>query len=531
MIERIEDYRKLNKRRRQKDAAAPGDYESVFGRIDPEELFGEDFSDEEDTSAGRREPEGRYPGGPKRGSAGKRADDFPEDAFSEDEFPEEDAEEDFPEEKSSEAVSPEEASGEDSAEEEFPEEDSPDEEFSDEDVPDEDFPEDSGGGIGAFFRRFRLRRLASGSLPLPVLTAILTAAAVLSAALFAILINRNWFYSRYEVIASRPQEDAISFAYCNVDGNILRYGADGATLYDQEGNTVWDVAYSMDEPAVETRGDVMAIYDASGTSLIICDKSGQIGAVTTRHPVVRASIARQGTVATIQEDRQNAWIEYYSKEGETIAEIKTSIEDPGYPMDLAISPDGLLLAVAYTGFSGGEQTGTIHFYSFGSYGQNQMDNRVAAFDYAGRVIPEVGSLGNGGFIAFRDNGFSLYSGGGIPEQRADVTVEGQIEAVFHDETHVGLLVANPEDGCTHMHVYDTNGRLMTDRVIDVSFQRIELFGNEVNFYNGAGLCVYTLAGVEKYNGQYGEPAQAFFAIGKYRYVAVTENSVDLMRLK
>ena len=482
MIERIEDYRKLNSRRDLTDAAV---YRPDNDAADERNGFlSTDNPEEEDLMEGDPEEE-----------------DLAEEDPEEEDLMEEDPEE------------------EDLAEED------PEEEDLWEEDPDEEGPEDESED------RWSWRDLLPEWLSLPVLASVIIAAGVLSTALFAILINRNWFYGRYEVVYSRQQEDAVSFAYCNADGNVLRYGSDGATLYDQEGNTIWDVSYSMDEPAVVTRDDVLAIYDASGTSIVICDKTGQIGAVTTRHPVLRAGIARQGTVATIQEDRQNAWIEYYSKEGETIAEIKTSVEDPGYPMDLAISPDGMLLAVTYTGFAGGEQTGTVHFYNFGSYGQNQMDNRVAAFDYADRVIPEIGNLGENGFAAFRDNGFSLYSGGGIPEQRAEVILEGQIEAVFYDDEHIGLLVNDPEDGNTHMKVYDVNGREITDRIIEVNYQKIELFGNEVNFYNGAGLCVYTLNGTEKFNGDYGEPAQAFFAIGKYRYVAVTENSVNLIRLK
>ncbi len=482
MIENIENY--LNKKGR---TGKPPDRERTD--IPWDDVFPDDPEDGEDADTGTA-------GTP---SGGSQERDFPDPPGGED-IPEEPEDDEEPE-------------GDEEPED-------GEELFSDED--DILFEEEGP----RFRRRFRL-----GGLSLQALSAMIIAVAVLTAALFAILINRNWFYNRYEVVFTRTQEDAVSYSYCNIDGSILRYGTDGATLYDQEGETIWDVAYAMEEPSVVSRGDVMAIYDAGGTGVVICDRTGQIGAVTTKHPVLRADIARQGTVATIQEDRQNVWIEYYSKEGDTIAEIKTSIEDPGYPMDLAVSPDGMLLAVAYTSFSEGAQTGTIRFYSFGSYGQNQMDNRVAAFDYADRVIPEVCSLGDQGFAAFRDNGFSLYSGGGIPEQRADVVIDGRIQAVFYDENHIGLLTEDPEDGLVHMKIFDVRGHEITDKVIAANYQKIELFGDEVNFYNGAGLQVYTLAGTEKFSGEYGEPAQAFFAVGKYRYVAVTENSIDLIRLK
>lgn len=517
MIENFENYlKKKNRSGKAPEHAGAGGRQSVFDDLDDlEDLDDDDLDDidDQDDSGMPDEPGARDelngPDRPAGTDAAGRTDlsarDVPEDENTGDE-----------------------GAGGNGPEEGCPDEEYPDEEYPDGEDPDDEYGEDDlDDGSGLFSgRTFRV-----GGLSLKTVSALIIAAAVIAAALFAILINRNWFYSRYEVVFSWPQEDAVSYSYCNIDGSILRYGADGATLYDQEGNTIWDVAYAMEDPSVVSRGSIFAVYDAGGTDIVVCDRSGKIGEITTKHPVIRADIARQGTIATIQEDRQNVWIEYYSKEGSTIAEIKTSIEEPGYPMDLAVSPDGMLLAVAYSGFSEGTQTGTIRFYSFGSYGQNQMDNRVAAFDYADRVIPEVVSLGDDGFAAFRDNGFSIYSGGGIPTQQADVALEGRIQAVFYDETHLGLLTEDPENGLTHMRVYDTRGREITDRVISVNYQKIELFGEEVNFYNGSAVHVYMLSGTEKFDGEYQEAALTVFAIGKYRYAAVTENSIDLIRLK
>lgn len=354
---------------------------------------------------------------------------------------------------------------------------------------------------------------------------------VLLTAVLATAVNHFWKYSGYEVISTHAQEDTASFSYCNVDGTILRYGAEGATLYDRQNQELWGISYSMDSPVAVVNGDVFAIFDQAGTTIEVCSKSGQIGTISTSYPVLKAAVNPEGMVATIQESGSVTWIEYYSGDGTKIAEMRTALDDPGYPMDLCVSGDGTLLGVTYISYQDGVQTGSVDFYNFGSSGQNQMDNRVAEFTFSGRVLPEIDYMSDTVCVAFRDNGFTVYSGGMIPSQKADVAVDGDIVSVFHDDMYIGLVLSGESDNSFLLQLYNTSGRVVMQQELDFTYNTVDLVDGRISFYGARSLHVYTTSGVCKFSGDYAETVQELFAIGTYRYVAVTDKDMELIRLK
>ena len=48
-------------------------------------------------------------------------------------------------------------------------------------------------------------------------------------------------------------------------------------------------------------------------------------------------------MAAVLEDGEKTWINYYAADGSTIAENQTRVDNPGYPLDMAVSPDGEII--------------------------------------------------------------------------------------------------------------------------------------------------------------------------------------------
>ena len=332
----------------------------------------------------------------------------------------------------------------------------------------------------------------------------------------------------YRVIYTKTQEDTVSADYCSVEDSILRYGTDGASLMDRNGEILWDVSYSMSEPDVALRGRTIAIYDTAGSDIVICDKTGQIGTASANRPVVKAEVSSSGNVAAIEEDSANAYIEYYALNGKQIAEIKTSLDNPGYPLDLALSEDGNLIAVSYLSVSGGQQQTSVRIYSFGSAGQSQMDNQIGEFDYTGKIIPELGYLEGSDLLAFSDDGFTLFSGSTVPKEGKTVTVTGDIRSAFCDEAHIGLIT-EADEGYT-LHVYNADGRQSLEKDFDYSYQTMDYTDGEVTLYNNSAFCVYSLSGVLKFDGSYKGSVSFIFSLGRHRYGVVREGGMDLIQL-
>lgn len=368
-------------------------------------------------------------------------------------------------------------------------------------------------------------------IPAGLAAVIIIVAVVVVSALGAILGTVYWKYRGYEVVDSRKQEDTMSASYCSAGDNILRYSTDGASLISRSGTALWDVSYSMNDPEVAMCGDIMAVYDRDGTNIVVCDASGEIGTMSTSLPIVRAKVCETGAVAALMQDSSNAYVEYYDKKGAKIATIKTSMDNPGFPLDIALSDDGQNIAVSYLSYDSSGQKSIVRFYNFGSAGQNQMDNRIADFQYSNVIIPQLEYLDSQTCVAFRSDGFSVYGGESSVKETATVSTDQKIQSVFHDATRIGMIVNAADSGDFDLLVYNTAGRQLLDREFNFAYRSVEFTGDEISLYNGAKICVFNMYGVEKFNGSYNGTPQEIFSIGKHRYVVVKENSLDMIRLK
>lgn len=368
-------------------------------------------------------------------------------------------------------------------------------------------------------------------IPAGLAAVLIIVAAVIVAALGAIFGTVYWKYKGYEVLDSRKQEDTLSASYCSAGDNILRYSTDGASLLSRSGTVLWDVSYSMNTPEVALCGDIMAVYDKNGTNIVVCNASGEIGTMSTSLPIIRAKVCESGAVAALMQDSSNAYVEYYDKKGGEIATIKTSMQNPGFPLDIAVSNDGQNIAVSYLSYDASGQKGIVRFYNFGNAGQNQMDNRIADFTYSNVIVPQLEYLDSQTCVAFRSDGFTVYKGESSVKETATVSTDQKIQSVFHDSSRIGMIVNDSGSGNFGLLVYNTAGRQLLNKAFDFGYRSVEFTGDEISLYNGAKICVFNMYGVEKFNGSYNGSPQEIFSIGKHRYVVVKENSLDMIRLK
>ena len=119
-------------------------------------------------------------------------------------------------------------------------------------------------------------------------TALICAAGVLLFFLIRYMVIHHT-YSSYEVIESEEQMDTIS-TYSYVNGNVLRYSSDGASLLKKDMQEIWSYAFNMTQPVVDVCGDTILIYDKRGTLIHICDSKGAIGSFNANMPILSASV-------------------------------------------------------------------------------------------------------------------------------------------------------------------------------------------------------------------------------------------------
>ena len=243
--------------------------------------------------------------------------------------------------------------------------------------------------------------------------------------------------TEYKVLMTEKRTDINGTGYTEFGEYILKYSPDGVTCVSGSGSVLWNSTFSMQSPIVDVRGTTAVIADQKGTQIYVFNQNGQQGQFQTSLPVEKVRVAKQGVVAAVLNDDDITWVNFYDAQGEEIAKSRNSLGDSGYPLDIALSPDGMKIMVSYLCITKGIMNTKICFYNFDSVGQAEINNMVASQIYENAVAPEVIFTDEGTSVAFLSNGFSIFKGKQIPEETKKVQFEEEILSIFHD-----LLICN-----------------------------------------------------------------------------------------
>ena len=372
-------------------------------------------------------------------------------------------------------------------------------------------------------RRSRCRRISgTGKKVIAVVT-------VIAAISLVFLYAEKRSYHSYKVLQTSEQEDVVSTQYIEMDGDILRYSPDGVSVVDSSMNTIWNETYTMQNPIADVNGSRAVVADSEGTSLYICDKKGITGTVTTSYSIVKVRVASNGMVAAILNNDEDTWINFYNPDGSLVAENLTKIDDPGYPMDVAVSDNGVMM-VTFQYVDGSKTTSYVAFYNYGDVGQNEDDRIVSGYTYENVVIPQVESISESQYIALRDDGFSTYQGNQIPKENKTVNVKQEIVSTFFDTDRIGLVFKNNNKGDQYtMEVYNMSGQLKFRKNFNVAYSTIKMSGGNIIMYNSSQICVMNSRGVQKYMGSVDGTVRDFFKIGWNKYLMVMDSGVSTIK--
>ena len=365
-----------------------------------------------------------------------------------------------------------------------------------------------------------------------MISMVAMAVLILVGAFIAKTTIENKTYDSYKVLEETPEEDTAASKYTDFHNNILKYSGNDAILMNAAGKVLWTQKLDMETPAVETCGNIMVIYAKRGTKIMTFGKDGKIGEFNTDKPILKATVALSGTVAAVLEDGENTWINYYSATGEQIVNAKTSVDNPGYPVDIAISPDGIVLMVTYFQVEGGTTKSYVAFYNFGNAGQNQMDNMVSNYTYSSILVPQVEYIDDSLAVAFCDNGFVLYEGKQIPKEVTTVEVNEEIISTFYNDKYIGMIFRSVEtDAQYKLALYDKRGKLKFEENFDAEYSTIKISDDTILMYNEAKVFIMSDKGVVKFSGSIEEGTILnLFKMDMNRYRLVTSRGVKTIKL-
>lgn len=348
-----------------------------------------------------------------------------------------------------------------------------------------------------------------------------------------ILVDR-WQFKSYKVITRTELEDTTTTAaYAEFGDYMLKYGGDGVTLLNAQGEEVWNAPQTMGNPVVAMRGEYCVIYDKKGTDIGVYNIDGKVVDIQTKLPVEKVCVNPQGITGVILADGETTWIHVYDKKGNELVTAKTSVDSPGYPVDLSLSDNGQLMAVSYLCVKNNQPASFMAFYNFGNTGQNQMDNQVSGYNYVGTLIPQVDYLSDAQALAFSDDGFLTYSGKQIPEESNQITLDDDILSVFHDDQYVGLAYKSGKEKQPYeITLYTTGGREKATFTVDFAFDHVAISKDQIFVYNEKEVGIYTVKGYCRYRGTIKEGnVENIFRLSGNRYMVVLDSGTETIRLQ
>ena len=321
---------------------------------------------------------------------------------------------------------------------------------------------------------------------------------ILAVVLVYALVKNNKVASSYEVVTSMSRGDDTSVYYCMMRKGMVKYSKDGVAMTNKSGTVLWNQTYEMASPTMTSAGDYVAVGDIGANTIYIFNEYGQLGRVSTDVPIQEIQISEQGVVAAVLSDTSSNYINLYDKQGNSLGSIKASLENTGYPLAIALSPDASKLAVSYLIVKSGSMQSRIVSYDFSDVeGDHLLDTQELEGLY-----PKAAFLDNREVVLFGEKGFVLYQADSKKIETQE-NFESEINSVFCTNQKLGFIFKNEDDnGKYRMEIYNKAGKKSSTYYFDLDYSGMTADDDEVILYNDGEMLIYQMGGRVRFRGTF-----------------------------
>ena len=209
------------------------------------------------------------------------------------------------------------------------------------------------------------------------------------------------------------------------------------------------------------------------------------------------------------------------------------MDGAGYPGAISLSPSGELLCIAYVYVDAGVLKTNVAFYNFGSVGENYNDHIVSSWSYTDLVVPMVQFMNGSTAFAVGDSRLMIYTGSQKPVSAMEHLFDEEVQSVFYSEDYIGLVFRSDDSNYRYrLDVWNSLGEKVGNYYFNIEYT--DLFFGRDNFvaYNETECLIMTLDEIEKYHGTFSKTVRLMLSgASAYRYVLVTDNSIDTIQLR
>ena len=309
--------------------------------------------------------------------------------------------------------------------------------------------------------------------------------------------------------------------------NFIVYNSDGIKCVNYKGEQIWNEAFQMQKPLVDVAGDIVAVADYNGGTIYVMNEKNVLGKIDTGMPIRKFKASGNGYIMAVLDGTNNTPIYVYNTSGDEMLFFNTTMKGFGYPLEIAISQNGMIGAVSYLNVDKGSFYSTVGFYNFGEVGQNYQDNLVSSYIYQGALVPEIKFAGNSKAVAVADNRIMFYSGDQMPRSAGESLLSEKILSLYEDDKYVVLFYDS--DNSEHKYkaeIYDYDAKLKDKMYFDIDYTDVFFDNNRIVLYNNEEVLIHVIGGKDKFTGSFDDAILALISTSSpKRFIQVTPNDI------
>ena len=365
-----------------------------------------------------------------------------------------------------------------------------------------------------------------------LLPAALIVLALAAAGVYWLQLKRKGF-TRIDLIGSVEVQGSEGAQYAAFAGGFLRYSPDGVCLFTPEGQEKWNISYSMSQPKLVLQNDFGAVADLSGRKVVVFSKNGLSGSYNTVMDILGIAVSGKGLTAVALDNGLNSLVQMYESSGKRLdIEMSFEMSLSGYPLALALSPDGTGLVISFVSSNTSALTSQVAFYNF-SVGKTVPDRLMGFFKYEGQLLPQVEYLSADRVAAVGDSSIEIFSLAqeNKPELLKSIALPAQLSVCQLGSRHIGLLYPAPSTGRMTIDVYDGDGALCFSREAGGNYRSLRLESSGVLFLSDDGLTLWNYAGKLRFFGSLSRIGRVMFMSGARTILQFDGSHIYRYRLK
>lgn len=360
---------------------------------------------------------------------------------------------------------------------------------------------------------------------------ILVTVTLLAAVVSTYLLVEMQTYTKMRIIQSYGSAGLDNSSYMQFSNGVLKYSRDGIAFLNKSGEEQWNQSYQIKTPIINVNQDSAAVADQGGNDIFVFDKKGLKGEIHTNYPIEQIVVSENGIVSALLKNESTPQIVCYDSMGNVLVEHRSSLTGTGYPIGMAISPDGTMLQVSYLCVADGVEASRIVYYDFANTDDEEGEYQAAEEIYKNAVIPTSFFVDDKTSVLVGDEAFMIYEGADQPKLSKTVELEKEIKSVFYDDEYIGFVLKNSGEEKYELRLYNMAGTLKLSKTFTGEYSNVKVSRGNVIMYDGRKCTIFSEWGVQKFEGELDKEIMEILPLtGVNKYLVMNTDGLEEVRL-